>query len=106
MVPDPDPVIPDPDPVIPDPDPVTPPDEVEIADPETPLATLDEEEPVVEEEAVEEEPILEEILEPDVPLSDIPETGDVSVLWYGLAVALVAGLMVLLQQERRSKKTA
>lgn len=104
--PDPDPVIPDPDPVIPDPDPVTPPDEVEIADPETPLATLDEEEPVVEEEAVEEEPILEEILEPDVPLSDIPETGDVSVLWYGLAVALVAGLMVLLQQERRSKKTA
>ena len=104
--PDPDPVVPDPDPVIPDPDPVTPPDEVEIADPETPLATLDEEEPVVEEEAVEEEPILEEILEPDVPLSDIPETGDVSVLWYGLAVALVAGLMVLLQQERRSKKTA
>ncbi len=106
VVPDPDPVIPDPDPVIPDPDPVTPPDEVEIADPETPLATLDEEEPVVEEEAVEEEPILEEILEPDVPLSDIPETGDVSVLWYGLAVALVAGLMVLLHQERRSKKTA
>lgn len=104
--PDPDPGKPDPDPVIPDPDPVTPPDEVEIADPETPLATLDEEEPVVEEEAVEEEPILEEILEPDVPLSDIPETGDVSVLWYGLAVALVAGLMVLLQQERRSKKTA
>lgn len=77
---DPDPVDPkDPDPVIPDPN-------VPLAEPETP-----------------EEP---EILDPDVPLADIPETGDVSVLWYGAAAALTAALAVLLYQERRSKKTA
>ena len=48
----------------------------------------------------------EEIPDPDVPLSDIPQTGDISDLWYGTALMAAVGLIALLYQERRSKKTA
>lgn len=51
-----------------------------------------------------EPPEKTEVDEPDVPLSDIPQTGDISVLWYAAALVAAVGLMGLLYQDRREKK--
>ncbi|MDE6282253.1 MAG: LPXTG cell wall anchor domain-containing protein [Oscillospiraceae bacterium] len=37
----------------------------------------------------------------DVPLSDVPQTGDNSSIWYVLAVLSVSGLAVLALVEKR-----
>lgn len=96
--PKPNPVIPDPT----DPDPVIPVPEEDIPAPEVPLA-----EPELPEEP-EAEDLPEEVMieEPDVPLADIPQTGDISDLWYAAALLAAAGLAALLYQDRRGKKTA
>lgn len=60
-----------------------------VEDPETPLG---------------EPPEETEVDEPDVPLSDIPQTGDISGLWYAAALVAAVGLMGLLYQDRREKK--
>lgn len=60
-----------------------------VEDPETPLG---------------EPPEETEVDEPDVPLSDIPQTGDISGLWYAAALIAAVGLMGLLYQDRREKK--
>ena len=85
---------PDPDPT-PDPDPKDP-DPTPDPDPKDPDPTPDPDPKVPD----------EEIPDPDVPLSDIPQTGDISDLWYGTALMAAVGLIALLYQERRSKKTA
>jgi LPXTG-motif cell wall-anchored protein len=56
--------------------------------PETP------EEPVIPEEP-EEEDIVIEIPDEDVPLGDIPETGDMSAAWMAMSAMSGAGLFLI-----------
>lgn len=66
--------------------------------PVAPAAELDDDLPVYEEDLLEEEEI--EILDEDVPLADVPETGDVSILWAAMSVLSGGGIVAI-----NSKKT-
>ena len=48
-----------------------------------------------------EEEMLEEIPEEDVPLAEIPKTGDASVLW--LALSTLSGGLLCLSKKREEK---
>lgn len=78
-----------PDPTIPDNTPTDPVDPV-IPDEPTPETPV---EPEIPEEPVPEAPV--EIPE-EVPLADVPKTGDISALWYGLTLLSGGGLLGLL----------
>ena len=44
---------------------------------------------------MEEEPEQVEIPDEEVPLADVPETGDVSAMWYAVTLLSACGLAVL-----------
>ena len=82
--------------------------EVEITEPEVPLAEMPEEEPVEEPVEIEEpevplaeEPDIVEIEDPDVPLADVPQTGDESVVWGEIALISGLGLVFLAIEGKR-----
>lgn len=75
---------------------------VDVPDEDVPLVDVpDEDVPLVEEPVVEipdeEVPLAEEvvILDGDVPLADVPKTGDISSLWYLATLLSACGLAVL-----------
>ena len=92
------------DPFVPADDPIDPPAApiVEIEEEEVPLVELPEivEEPTVEIE--EEEVPLAELPDEDVPLAEVPKTGDRMGLWLALLGLSLAGLTLLKKKEKRS----
>ena len=81
------------------------PEEVEIDEPEVPLDEIPEEIEIDEPEVpLDEMPEEIEIDEEEIPLADVPQTGDISILWYAVALFSVAGLMAVNSLERKQRK--
>ena len=80
-----------PDPIIPDNTPTDPVDPVDpvIPDEPTPETPVD---PEIPEEPVPEAPVE---IPDETPLADVPKTGDISALWYGLTLLSGGGLLGL-----------
>ena len=66
-----------------------------MEEPEVPLAERPEEPEKLEEMEIE---------DPDVPLSDIPQTGDTHLGWYGAAILSALGLMVMALLGRKQSR--
>ncbi len=103
---DPDPENPRPDPR-PDPDPAPDPDDpgVDIPDDPTPLTdTPNDPGPEDLLDIPEEDVPLADIPDEEVPLADVPATGDISSLWYALAMLSAFGLLALSFTGKRGKE--
>ena len=78
---------------------------VDLNDPNVPLTDMSVKEPkeVKTSEDVEiPEADVQEILDEDVPLANVPKTGDISALWY-LTTLLSAGILATLGLRRKNR---
>lgn len=87
---------------------MNPPPEVEVPDPETPLDERPPEEVEIEDPEIpldEFPPDEIELDDPDIPLADVPETGDISLMWYAALPVSACGLAAVTLRKKRGEQT-
>lgn len=65
------------------------PDEIEVPDEEIPMNDVPEE---------------FEIEDGEIPMADVPQTGDISAMWYAVALSSALGLLAVAALERKQRK--